>query len=93
MIRPTRASTTCGEPKAPKATSVDASSIDVYKRQLFAYAFEGILAFSTAPLKLAGLIGCLLFLAGVIFISFNLIQSIWVPGAVSSFDIIITRCV
>ncbi len=59
-------------------------------KSLFAYAFEGILAFSTAPLKLAGLIGCLLFLAGVIFISINLIQSLWIPGAVSSFDIIIT---
>lgn len=59
-------------------------------KSLFAYAFEGIMAFSTAPLKLAGVIGCLLFLAGLLFIGVNLIQSIWVPGAVSSFDIIIT---
>lgn len=42
---------------------------------LFSYAFEGILSFSTAPLKIAGLIGCLLFGAGLLFLAANLIQS------------------
>lgn len=59
-------------------------------KSLFAYAFEGILAFSTAPLKAAGLAGCLLFLCGAGFIASQLIQSIWTPGAVSSFDVILT---
>lgn len=42
---------------------------------LFSYAFEGILSFSTAPLKIAGLIGCLLFGAGLVFLAANLMQS------------------
>lgn len=58
-------------------------------KSLFAYAFEGILSFSTAPLKAAGLMGIFLFLAGVVFMGCNLIQSIWVPGAVSSLDVIL----
>lgn len=58
-------------------------------KSLFAYAFEGILSFSTAPLKAAGLMGILLFLAGMVFMGVNLIQSIWVPGAVSSLDVIL----
>lgn len=36
-------------------------------KSLFSYAFEGILAFSTTPLKLAGLAGALLIAAAVIF--------------------------
>ncbi|MEY8365369.1 glycosyltransferase family 2 protein [Anaerovoracaceae bacterium 41-7] len=58
-------------------------------KSLFAYAFEGILSFSTAPLKAAGLMGIFLFLAGMVFMGCNLIQSIWVPGAVSSLDVIL----
>lgn len=58
-------------------------------KSLFAYAFEGILSFSTAPLKAAGLMGIFLFLAGVVFMGCNLIQSIWVPGAVSSLDVLL----
>ncbi|MEY8369843.1 glycosyltransferase family 2 protein [Anaerovoracaceae bacterium 42-11] len=58
-------------------------------KSLFAYAFEGILSFSTAPLKMAGLMGIFLFLAGMVFMGVNLIQSIWVPGAVSSLDVVL----
>lgn len=58
-------------------------------KSLFAYAFEGILSFSTAPLKMAGLMGLFLFLAGMVFMGVNLIQSIWVPGAVSSLDVVL----
>ncbi|MGF6375466.1 glucosyltransferase [Clostridiales Family XIII bacterium PM5-7] len=41
-------------------------------KSLFSYAFEGILAFSTAPLKMAGLVGCLLLVAGCFVILFNM---------------------
>lgn len=41
-------------------------------KSLFSYAFEGILSFSTAPLKVAGLAGCVLFLAGILVLLFNL---------------------
>lgn len=58
-------------------------------KSLFSYAFEGILSFSTAPLKLAGLIGCLLFAGGMMFMGINLIQSIVANGAITGFDILI----
>lgn len=57
---------------------------------LFAYAFEGILAFSTAPLKLAGGAGILLMTAGFLFLLVNLVQSIWLPGALTSIDLVVT---
>ena len=41
-------------------------------KSLFAYAFEGILSFSTAPLKFAGVIGALLFLSGIGFLTVQL---------------------
>lgn len=41
-------------------------------KSLFSYAFEGILSFSTAPLKVAGIAGCLLFLAGLLVLILNL---------------------
>lgn len=59
-------------------------------KSLFSYAFEGILAFSTAPLKMAGFMAGLLFFGGLAFILYHLILSIWVPGAISSFVIILT---
>lgn len=59
-------------------------------KSLFSYALEGILSFSTTPLKLAGFIGLLLFLGALVFIGVNLIQSIWIVGAVSSLDIILS---
>lgn len=58
-------------------------------KSLFAYAFEGILSFSTAPLKIAGLIGLLLFLCGMGFLGWNLIESIWTPGALTGLDLIL----
>jgi len=58
-------------------------------KSLFSYAFEGILSFSTAPLKIAGIMGMLLFLGGMGFIGWNLVQSIWLPGAVSSLDVVL----
>lgn len=59
-------------------------------KSLFSYAFEGILAFSTTPLKLAGAAGMLLMAAGLLFLLVNLIQSIWVTGALTSMDLIVT---
>lgn len=58
-------------------------------RSLFAYAFEGILSFSTAPLKLAGLIGCILFACGLLFMGINVIQDVTSAGSVTSFDVIL----
>ncbi len=57
-------------------------------KSLFSYAFEGILSFSTMPLKAAGLAGVLLFIGGMIFMIYNLVQSIWAADAVTDFDII-----
>lgn len=59
-------------------------------KSLFSYAFEGILAFSTAPLKMAGLAGTLLMAAGFLFLAVNLVQSIWAAGALTSMDLIVT---
>lgn len=58
-------------------------------RSLFSYAFEGILSFSTAPLKIAGLIGALLMTGGLLFMGWNLLQGIWLKDAVSGFDIML----
>lgn len=58
-------------------------------KSLFSYAFEGILSFSTAPLKIAGIIGFLLLLGGIGFMGWNLVQSIWLPDAVSSLDVVL----
>ena len=58
-------------------------------KSLFSYAFEGILSFSTAPLKLAGIIGGLLFFSGMAFLLWNLVESIWAPSAFSRLDLIL----
>ena len=58
-------------------------------KSLFSYGFEGILSFSTAPLKIAGLMGLALFAAGLIFLLANLIQSVWSAGAVTGLDMIL----
>ena len=58
-------------------------------KSLFSYGFEGILSFSTAPLKIAGLMGLALFAAGLIFLLVNLIQSVWSAGAVTGLDMIL----
>ncbi len=59
-------------------------------RSLFAYAEEGILAFSTIPLKMAGPVGVLLFLGAILYFLVNLLQCLWIPQALSSFDILLT---
>ena len=58
-------------------------------KSLFSYAMEGIISFSTAPLKLAGLVGIILFVAAVVFMGCNLIQSLWQLSSVSGFDILL----
>lgn len=59
-------------------------------KSLLKYAMEGILSFSTAPLKLPGLMGMVLFIAGVLFLAVNLIQGIWLPGAYTGLDVVLT---
>lgn len=59
-------------------------------RGLFAYAAEGILSFSSAPLKLAGGVGTLLLAGGIVFVLVNLIQQAFVPGAFSGFDLLLS---
>jgi glycosyltransferase involved in cell wall biosynthesis len=58
-------------------------------RSLLSYAMEGIFAFSTAPLKLAGVVGALLLFVGMVFLLVNLIQQIFLPGALSQFDVLL----
>ena len=58
-------------------------------KSLFSYAFEGILSFSTAPLKLAGIMGGLLFFAGMLFLGWNLVENIWVPSAFTRLDLVL----
>lgn len=59
-------------------------------KSLLGYAAEGILSFSTAPLKLAGIFGGLLLLAGLLVFFVNLVQQIFVPGALSQFEVLLT---
>ena len=44
-------------------------------KSLFSYGFEGILSFSTAPLKMAGLMGVLLLGAAAAYLVFNIVQA------------------
>ncbi|MEG1067418.1 MAG: glycosyltransferase family 2 protein [Anaerovoracaceae bacterium] len=57
---------------------------------LFNYALEGILSFSTAPLKIAGLMGCLMLFGGILFIGANWIGTLLSPAEISNSDIILT---
>ena len=45
-------------------------------KSLLGYAAEGILSFSTTPLKLAGIFGALLLAAGLLVLLVNLVQQI-----------------
>lgn len=56
---------------------------------LFSYAFDGILSFSTAPLKLSGILGAFLFLLSFLIGSTALVQQFLLHQAVSSLLIII----
>ena len=59
-------------------------------KSLFAYAFEGILSFSTAPLKFVGVIGALLFLSGIGFMAVQLFSKFSAsPNAVSGLDVLV----
>lgn len=59
-------------------------------RSLLAYAMEGILSFSTAPLKAAGLAGGVLLLAAVVFLMGNLIGQLLGAAVLTDFDILLT---
>lgn len=59
-------------------------------KSLLAYAMEGILSFSTAPLKLAGLAGGMLLLAAAAFLLGNLIGVLLGAAALTDFDILLT---
>ena len=59
-------------------------------KSLLSYAMEGILSFSTAPLKIAGLAGGFLFSAAFLLLMINLIEEIWLPGSFSSFDVLLS---
>ncbi len=58
-------------------------------KSLFSYALEGILSFSTAPLKLAGLTSCILFAVSLIFMVINAASELAGVGEVTSFDVIL----
>lgn len=59
-------------------------------KSLFAYAFEGILAFSTAPLKLAGGAGAVLMAAGILFLLVSLIGCAAAGGTLTAMDLVVT---
>lgn len=61
-------------------------------RSLFRYAMEGILSFSTAPLKVAGVVGVLLLLAGGLLLGGNLLQGLWMPlyQAMSEMELVLS---
>lgn len=58
-------------------------------KSLLSYAAEGILAFSAAPLKIAGIAGGFLILCGVGFFLVKLLLSPGFSGRISSLDIIL----
>ncbi|MCI8608566.1 MAG: glycosyltransferase family 2 protein [Firmicutes bacterium] len=61
-------------------------------KSLFGYAMEGILSFSTAPLKAAGIFGVLLLMAGSLYLFANLIQGFWMPlsAAITELDVVLS---
>lgn len=59
-------------------------------RSLLSYAAEGILAFSTVPLKFAGIFGSMFFLAGLLVLFGSLVEQIFIPGAFSRFEVLLT---
>lgn len=58
-------------------------------RSLFAYALEGIMSFSTAPLKLAGVAGVLLLSAGVVFTLVKLVSGEFMAGGLGGYDVVL----
>ena len=58
-------------------------------KSLFKYAAEGIISFSSAPLKLPGFLGLTSIIAGLVFAMVNAIQLISGTGKVSGTELII----
>lgn len=55
---------------------------------LFSYALEGILSFTTTPLKWAGIVGIILEIIGVIFLGWKFLAYFISASAFDSFDIV-----
>lgn len=58
-------------------------------RSLFSYAMEGILAFSTTPLKLAGVVGAALLLGGLLYLLACLVGCAASGQAISEFAVLL----
>ncbi len=58
-------------------------------KSLFSYAIEGIFSFSTTPIKLAGIVGTVLFCISIIFGIFIALQTLLFGNAVSGFTAIV----
>lgn len=59
-------------------------------KSLFAYAFDGILSFSTAPLKLSGILGAILFLIACLLGFSGLTQQLFFHHSVSNLTLLMT---
>lgn len=59
-------------------------------KSLFAYAFDGILSFSTAPLKLSGILGGILFLIACLLGFSGLTQQLFFHHSVSNLTLVMT---
>lgn len=59
-------------------------------KSLFAYAFDGILSFSTAPLKLSGILGAILFLIACLLGFSGLTQQLFFHHSVSNLTLVMT---
>lgn len=59
-------------------------------KSLFAYAFDGILSFSTAPLKLSGILGAILFLIACLLGFSGLTQQLFFHHRVSNLTLVMT---
>lgn len=58
-------------------------------RSLFAYALEGIFSFSTAPLKLAGIVGVILFVGSIILSLYTALSTLLYGNRVSGYTTIV----
>ena len=58
-------------------------------KSLFSYALEGIFSFSTAPLKLAGVFGVLLFIGSIILSLYTAISTLLFGNSVSGYTTIV----
>ena len=58
-------------------------------KSLFAYAFDGILSFSTAPLKLSGILSILLFIIACCIGISNLVQQVFLHHEANSVSLVL----